>query len=454
MTRRMRLPRYSPAGAKIAPGGSLLAAVSLATVVNIAAQLSRNVSPPTIKTDSLDELTATRAVSVQLEANGDGVTWTLDAGDLPDGLSLSSAGVLSGTPTGEETAVFTVRATNAAGSDTQELTLEVNAAPAITTTTLEDATQGQAYAVTLAATGGTGDGTWSVTAGSLPAGLSLDAGTGELSGTPPAVETKTFTVTYTDENGATDEQELELDVVASFADPDTFTSLRANFGFAAEDITFEVSPATQVASVAGNLGTGEHTPDAGDISFNANGTGVTWAADPMGNGRPGCAFDAASSLRTGNTSPAAVLAADVSWLAIVCWIDTGGISTDEASVLYTNDAVLSDALAYFGIHLRSGGQVYAYNYDGNVDGAPGAFEYDVPHLFVWRHTGGKIGLSVDGGAFVEVDSGNTQALNSTFIELMESAAGGVQRLMMHDSVPSNEAEIIASLVGEYAIGEA
>ncbi len=57
---------------------------------------------------------------------------------------------------------------------------------AITNTTLPSGRVGAAYSVTLTATGGTAPMTWSISAGTLPAGLSLSATTGVLSGTPTA----------------------------------------------------------------------------------------------------------------------------------------------------------------------------------------------------------------------------------------------------------------------------
>jgi hypothetical protein len=69
--------------------------------------------------------------------------------------------------------------------------------------TLPTATIGSAYSQTLVAAGGTGSYTYSVTAGSLPPGLTLNMTTGVLSGTPTATGTTAFSITATDGNGAT-----------------------------------------------------------------------------------------------------------------------------------------------------------------------------------------------------------------------------------------------------------
>ena len=123
-------------------------------------------------------------------------TWSLATGTLPAGLSLSAAGVISGTPTGTGLSTFTVQVTDGVQTAQKSLTITVNAVLTITTTSLPDAVQGIAYSQTLAATGGTGTNTWSLATGSLPTGLTLSAA-GVISGTPTATGT-TFTVQVTD----------------------------------------------------------------------------------------------------------------------------------------------------------------------------------------------------------------------------------------------------------------
>jgi Putative Ig domain len=69
---------------------------------------------------------------------------------------------------------------------------------AVTTTHLPSATVGTAYSQTLTASGGTTPYTWAVTSGALPVGLSLNASTGVISGTPTTASTPAavqFTVT-------------------------------------------------------------------------------------------------------------------------------------------------------------------------------------------------------------------------------------------------------------------
>lgn len=162
---------------------------------------------PTITTTTLDSLSEDTAFSQTLVATGDTpITWAVTAGTIVPGLSLSSAGVLSGTPTTAGAYDFTVTATNAGGSDPQQYTGTVAAAPVaptVTTTTLDAMTVDSAFSQVLAADGDTPI-TWAVTTGSVPAGLSLSSG-GTLSGTPTTEGAYSFTVTATNAAGSDDQ---------------------------------------------------------------------------------------------------------------------------------------------------------------------------------------------------------------------------------------------------------
>ena len=88
-------------------------------------------APTITSTSPLAGGTMGTAYSQQLTATGDAtITWAVTDGDLPDGLSLSSSGLLSGTPTIAETQVFEVTATNDTGSDVVEFSLTISAGPA------------------------------------------------------------------------------------------------------------------------------------------------------------------------------------------------------------------------------------------------------------------------------------------------------------------------------------
>lgn len=170
-----------------------------------------------ITTTTLPAATVGAAYSQQLAAAGGSTpySWSLDSGSLSAGLTLSAAGVVSGTPTAAGNATFTVRVTDAASrTATQTLTLAVTASLDITTTTLPAATVGTSYSRQLEADGGTAPYSWAVVTGTLPAGLSLNS-SGVLSGTPTSAGSPTFSVRVTDAASRTDTQALTLTVNAS-----------------------------------------------------------------------------------------------------------------------------------------------------------------------------------------------------------------------------------------------
>jgi M6 family metalloprotease-like protein len=124
------------------------------------------------------------------------ITWSVTSGTLPPGLALAgSTGVVGGQPTSEGRFVFTATATSGTLTSSRSFTIDVVRPLAIVTdSALPRAVVGTAYARTLAADGGVGGVTWSLSTGALPAGLALQSATGALSGTPTAAGTFAFTV--------------------------------------------------------------------------------------------------------------------------------------------------------------------------------------------------------------------------------------------------------------------
>jgi hypothetical protein len=143
-------------------------------------------------------------------------TWSITSGQLPASLTLnSSTGAISGTLSAAGSFSFTVQVSDSTGqAATQALTLTVAATLAITSeTALPNGSAGSSYSFTLAASGGTPPYvTWAVTSGFLPAGLSLDAATGTISGTPSLAATFSFTVQVRDTAGKTATKGLVLTI--------------------------------------------------------------------------------------------------------------------------------------------------------------------------------------------------------------------------------------------------
>ena len=180
---------------------------------------------PKIVTASLPDGKVNQAYSETLTATGTSpITWSIASGTLPSGLSLDpSTGVISGTPKTAGTSTFTVKATNNYGNVSAPFTITVAAsgsAPSITTASLPDGVSGKAYSHTLTATGTTPI-SWA--AGTLPSGLTMDASTGVLSGTPSASGSYTITITASNAIGK-DSKSFTLRIAAAGVTPKITTS--------------------------------------------------------------------------------------------------------------------------------------------------------------------------------------------------------------------------------------
>ena len=185
--------------AQVSSGGATATKAIFVQVV--AAVVPPNSSPVTISNPPLPDGIIGTAYSQTLTVNGGGPTnvWSILTGVLPPGLTLSATGVISGTPTLLGTSNFTILVLNGIASFARNFSITIDPVPiatpavVISTTTLAGGTSGAPYSQTLTATGGNGTFAWSVTAGTLPTGLTLSAA-GVLSGTPATVGTSNFTV--------------------------------------------------------------------------------------------------------------------------------------------------------------------------------------------------------------------------------------------------------------------
>jgi hypothetical protein len=187
-----------------------------------------NISTPIITTETLLEAVVGYSYSTTLVvARGVGpFAWSVASGPLPAGLALSSAGVLSGTPTTAGTVSFTVRTVDSEGTASADKTLALTTLASIpplsvATATLAEGRTAIAYTHTLVATGGLSPYTWTLVSGDLPAGLTFSTG-GVISGTTLSAVSVNLTVRVTDRLGGTSEKALTLSVIATVSASDNF----------------------------------------------------------------------------------------------------------------------------------------------------------------------------------------------------------------------------------------
>ena len=169
-------------------------------------QISAPGVPLSITTSSLPNGTLGTVYSSTISIAG-GVapyTWSVFSGNLPAGLSLSSNGTISGTPTSTGTFNFTIQVADSSSPQqtaSQAFTVIISNSSStltITGTINPNATNGQPYSSTDQASGGTLPYSWSLASGNLPPGLSLGATTGTISGTPNQNGNFNFTLKVVD----------------------------------------------------------------------------------------------------------------------------------------------------------------------------------------------------------------------------------------------------------------
>jgi len=173
--------------------------------VKVSVNSGNSSSSISITTASLPDATVNSPYSDTFAASGGSYpyTWSLGSGSkLPAGLSLdASTGTLAGTPTAAGTYSFGVVATDATRTHSKSTSYTLVVHPvtlSISSSVPASAKVGSAYSLTLSATGGTTSYRWSVSSGSLPAGLSLSPAKGTISGTPTTAGLSNFVISVQD----------------------------------------------------------------------------------------------------------------------------------------------------------------------------------------------------------------------------------------------------------------
>ena len=168
--------------------------------------VNESVKPATIGQPYTETLATKHVVSLNPVTGQDvQATWSLESGALPARVTLSTSGVLSGTPTSEGSFQFVVRAVHGSPSDTETYALTVRQPLSVKSpfgpARPPSSEVGIRLAKTFTATGGSGTYTWALVSGALPPGVVLDATRGTIAGTPQKAGTFAFGITATDSEG-------------------------------------------------------------------------------------------------------------------------------------------------------------------------------------------------------------------------------------------------------------
>ena len=206
-----------------------------------------------------------------------------------------------------------------------------------TASPLAAGTLNQAYSVTLTTSGGTQPFTWSVISGALPAGLTLNAVTGRISGTPTATGTFTFTIRVQDNSTTPRFHEKQFSLTINSSPPAggggtlTISGAPASVGG-----TFVVSPSLTLVK----------PPDP-----QTNIASVTWSeaptALPIHSEIMGIAFDAANNVPQANVIGFSLFHGSVHTIwSCVELLSACGITVSGATGTVTfNNSVLTDIVS-------------------------------------------------------------------------------------------------------------
>ncbi|OFW72813.1 MAG: hypothetical protein A2Y55_02355 [Actinobacteria bacterium RBG_16_68_12] len=256
--------------------------------------------------------------SVQLVARGGcepSFTFSVVNGAMPSGLSMSSSGLISGTPTQAGGSRFWVRVHDVGPAEggpiwctfprdaEREFMIVMNPRVIVTTQSATPGTIGAPYSLPLTAQMMSGPEqlappssplTWTIVQGQLPPGLALDSATGVISGTPIAEGASLFVVRAALADGRSDTKGLEITV----RQPLTITTSKPFASISAGAVTlWEVGvPLTSKLTASG--GTGTFTWSLADGALP---TGIALSADGTVVGKPSAAGLYRATIRLADT---------------------------------------------------------------------------------------------------------------------------------------------------------
>ncbi len=261
----------------LSPKIILSVAVNGAKGKSFNASFSQAAQPPVITSAGAATGVQTQAFSYAITASNTPTSYA--ASGLPAGLSVDAAtGIISGTPTATGTSTVSISATNSGGTASATLTLTVNLPPPAITSSLSllgAINRPFSYPITAS------NGATSFNASGLPAGLSVDTGTGVISGTPTAAGTSNVTLSATGAGG-TGTANATLVVIATAT---TFTA--TNTWTCPSGVT---SIQVECWGGGGAGGSANRVGAAGSVQYGGGGAGGAYARKVAVSVTPGTTY--------------------------------------------------------------------------------------------------------------------------------------------------------------------
>ena len=227
-----------PSGLKISSDGKISGTPSVAGNYNVTVTVTDanktkasktivitiKAGPLSISTNSLANGTINTSYTSTVSGSGGTKSYTWSASGLPSGLTMSTAGVISGKPTvvGSYNVNITLRDTGGS-SVSKTISIKINTLPlTIVTSTLPSGEVNKNYTYQVIIEGGASPYTYS--GSGLPSGLSINSTTGVISGTPSKSGSSSATITVKDSSGTSSNKKLTISIGGAASNPSTPTT--------------------------------------------------------------------------------------------------------------------------------------------------------------------------------------------------------------------------------------